>query len=171
MSGSVPPRITPKTLALIAMLAALAMIISYLERFIPMTALPGVKLGLANIVTLIALYTLGALPALAISALRILMAGFMFTGVNAMMYALAGGGLAFLGMVTAKRIRLFSIIGVSVVGAVAHNTGQIAVAALVVGTPGLAWYLPALIAAGAVTGVVTGLVGRQVTGRMEKIMR
>ena len=112
-----------------AMLVALAMIFSYVESLIPINfGVPGIKLGVANLVTVTGLYLLAPMEVLAVVILRILLTGFMFGNGMSIVYSLAGGILSFLVMLMMKRIKGFSMIGVSIAGGVSHNIGQIAVA-------------------------------------------
>ena len=153
-------------------LAALALMVGCIENMIPLpVAAPGVKLGLANIVTLIALYTYGFPAALAVSAVRVLLSGFMFTGINALLYALAGAMTSLCGMALARRTGLFSIIGVSVTGALLHNAAQYAVAALITRTAGLLSYLPILLLAASLTGIIVGFVAALLLGRLSGMLK
>ncbi|MBR3561296.1 MAG: Gx transporter family protein [Oscillospiraceae bacterium] len=142
-----------------AILAALALALSYVEgMFPPPVPLPGVKLGLANIVTLFALYTLGAPSALAILLVRVLL-GAMFAGnASALIFSLLGGFSAMLAMVALRRWEKLSVYGVSVGGAAAHNCGQVAAAMLTLGSAAPAAYLPPLLVAAVFSGALTGFV-------------
>ena len=153
-------RMTPaRKVALCGMLTALAMIFSYVETLIPINfGIPGVKLGLANLVVLSGLYFLKPPHVLAVSVARILLTGFMFGNGMSILYSLAGGLLSFLVMVILKKRGGFSPVGVSIAGGVSHNTGQLIVAGLVVRTLKLVYYLPVLIVSGAVTGMLMGLL-------------
>ena len=147
-------------IALMAMMTALAMVLSYLERLFPPIAgaVPGIKLGLANVVVLFMLYSQGLWQAFLTSMVRVLVMGMAFTSVPAMMYSLAGGLLSLGVMALAKRLGWLSPVGVSVLGGVFHNVGQIALAMWVLQSPVLAAYLPVLLVAGVATGVATGTV-------------
>ncbi len=159
-----------KKIAYYAVLVALAMIVSYVEVLIPINfGIPGIKLGLANIVVLVGLYLLGAKASFSISMVRIILSAFMFSGLGAMMYSLAGGILSFLLMYLAKRINKFSIIGVSIVGGISHNIGQIAIASLVVSSIKIMYYLPVLIIAGLITGLLIGILGKVIINHLKKI--
>ena len=152
-------RFSTKQLTLGAVLAALALALSYVESvFMLPLPLPGVKLGLANIVTLIALYLLGAPQALAILLVRVLL-GAMFAGnASALFYSLLGG-LAALGvMALLSRSERLSVYGVSVGGAAAHNCGQIAAAMLTLGSAAPLAYLPVLLGVSLVSGALTGFI-------------
>lgn len=154
---------SPRTrdLALCGMLTALAMIFSYIEAVIPLpTGIPGIKLGLANLVIVIALYTLGFKRALVINLVRILAVGITLTGVFAMLYSLAGGLLSLIVMGLLKRTDRFSMVGVSMAGGVMHNVGQLAVAAVMVTDIKMFLYLPVLLFAGLITGILIGIASR-----------
>ena len=147
----------------IGIFVALAMIFSYIEILIPFNfGIPGVKLGVANIVVVAGLYLLGAKETFVISLLRILLMGLMFGNGVSLLYSMAGGILSLLVMYIAKKTRCFSVLGVSVAGGTAHNIGQLAAVAFVLGSNAIAVYLPVLLAAGVVTGALIGLLSRQI---------
>ena len=155
--------------ALYGMLVGLAFILSYVEAMIPLPLpIPGVKLGLANLVTIVGLYTVGAAGAAAVSLVRIVLAGFTFGNTFSMLYGLAGGAVSLLLMVSAKKRGWFDSMGVSILGGVGHNVGQLAVAAWVTRTAGVFYYLPVLPIAGCAAGAVIGLLGGLVTARIGK---
>lgn len=161
-----------KKVAVYGMLVALAFLLSYVETLIPFSfAIPGIKLGLANLVVITALYCLGEKGAFVISIVRIVLTGLTFTSLSVMLYGLGGGLLSFLCMVPAKRLTSLGITGVSVLGGVAHNLGQLLVAALVVRTGSLMYYFPALLAAGTVAGALIGILGGLVTERLRPFLR
>ena len=141
-------KLTTKQLTLCAMLTAMALALSYLENFFPLSLaipIPGVKLGLANIVTVFALYALGPAQALLILAARCLL-GAMFAGnMNALLFSLMGGAAAMLAMTALVRLRRLSVYGVSVGGAAAHNCGQVGAAVLTLGNTAPLYYLPVLL--------------------------
>lgn len=150
-----------KKVAYYGLLCALALIMSYLEMLIPLhIAVPGIKLGLANVVVLITLYSMGPKDAFYISFVRILLTGLLFAGFAGFLYSVAGASLSFLAMLLFKKWERLSIVGVSVVGGVFHNVGQITVAALVVDNAKLYYYLPPLIFAGVGTGILTGILAK-----------
>lgn len=156
--------------AIYGVLVALAFIFSYIETLIPISiGVPGVKLGLANLVVLAALYLMQPADAFIISVVRILLVGFTFSNLSAMLYSLAGGMLSFFLMVVCKRKEWFGITGVSIVGGVSHNIGQLLMAAVVLENHAVFFYLPVLLLAGAVTGAVMGLLGGAVWKRISKI--
>ena len=154
-------KLTTKQLTLCAVLTAMALALSYLENLFPLALafpIPGVKLGLANIVTVFALYALGPAQALMILAARCLL-GAMFAGnANALLFSLLGGFAAMLAMILLVRLERFSVYGVSIGGAAAHNCGQMAAAVLTLGSTAPLYYLPVLLAVSLAAGALTGLV-------------
>ena len=154
-------KLNARSIALCAVLTALALGLSTLENLFPVTLivpLPGVTLGLANIVTVFALYELGAVPALTILAARCLLGGLFAGNVSAMLFSLLGGVTAMLVMIALRRCRRLSVYGVSVGGAAAHNIGQMAAACITLGSTMVLGYLPFLLAVSLVTGTLTGFV-------------
>ncbi len=139
---------------------ALAFVFSFVEVLIPISlGIPGIKLGLANIVVLTALYALGPKEAFFISCVRIVLVGFTFGNMASLLYSLAGGLLSWLVMCLLKKIKGFSMIGVSLAGGISHNIGQIFVAALMLRTTSVIYYLPVLLIAGTITGILIGILG------------
>ncbi len=158
-----------KRIALFGIMVALAFTFSYLESLIPFNfAIPGVKLGLANLVVVVALYIMKPAEAFFIAIIRILLAGLTFGNVYSLAYSLCGGILSFAVMLLVKKTKL-SVIGVSMLGGICHNIGQIIVAAIVMETARIAYYLPVLLGAGLVTGLLMGIISRLVVNRFEKI--
>ena len=126
-----------------ALLIALAMVLSWLESLVPITAaVPGMKLGLTNLVVLFALYRMNVMDAAAVSLIRVLLVSFTFGNAYAFAYSFAGAVLSLLVMLALKKAGKFSTIGVSIAGGVGHNLGQIIVAALVLETEKIFFYLP-----------------------------
>lgn len=153
------------------MLLALAFLFGYIETWIPFSAfvgVPGVKIGLANLVTLTALYLLGTKDAFWISFVRIVLAGFTFGNLSMMLYSLGGGMLSLLVMDVCKRRGGFSQVGVSVAGGVSHNLGQLLVAVAVVKNRNLLYYFPVLLLSGTIAGTVIGILGGLVVRRLPK---
>ncbi|MFV0440190.1 MAG: Gx transporter family protein [Lachnospirales bacterium] len=146
-----------KRIATLGVLISMALMLSYFERMLPAIG-PGIKLGLANVVVVIALYYLDIKAAFIISVVRVIVAGVLFGGISSIMYALSGALLAFFGMLTIKQFKCFSIIGVSVMGSTCHVTGQIIVAIYVVENIKLITYLPILLLSAIVTGISIGIV-------------
>lgn len=154
-------RVNTKQIALGAVLTALALGLSVMENMFPVTAvipLPGVKLGLANIVTLFALYQLGIRPALSILIARCLLGSLFAGNVSALLFSLMGGLAAMLVMIGLTHFRRLSVFGVSIGGAAAHNIGQIGAAIITLGDTAVLGYLPVLLGVSLITGTVTGLV-------------
>ena len=150
-----------------ALFVALAMIFSYLEFLLPLPIpFPGIKLGLANLAIVVPLYLWGFFPALAISLLRIALVGITFGSLATILYSLFGALLSLAVMAGLKRWNVFSVTGVSMAGGVCHNIGQLAAAALIVENIRLFYYLPVLLAAGALTGFAIGAVSAQVLKRL-----
>ena len=151
-----------KKLTLCALLISLALTLSYMERFFPLhliVPLPGVKLGLANIVSLIALYLLGGKSAYLILALRCILGSAFGGGITSLMFSLTGGTLAMLVMAMGRKLPMLSIYGVSILGAAAHNIGQILSAMVLMHSIYIGAYLPYLLAVGLFTGFATGAAG------------
>ena len=160
---SSPSRSGIQRLARVALFSALALVLSYIETMIPLpTSLPGIKLGLANIAVVVALFALDWRTALAVAAVKVFAAGFLFGSPMMLAYSLGGTALAFLGMVLLKRIPGISVVIVSMVSAILHNVGQILVAMLMLGSPGVLLSLPPLVVAACVTGALTGAVAAAV---------
>lgn len=148
-------------LARAALLTALALGLSWMERFIPLqllVPLPGIKLGLANLVTLFALYFLGGRMALAILCVRCLLGSLFGGGVTAFCFSITGGLLALAVMVLARRLPLLSVYGVSILGAAAHHVGQILVAVALLRSGYVVAYLPFLLLVAIATGFLTGAI-------------
>lgn len=149
---------------------ALALIFSYLETFIPLPfGIPGIKLGFANLLTVILLYKQDAKEALLLSVVRIILSGFLFGNLWGILYSMAGGLLSLLVMVFLKRTGKFSIMGVSAAGGVSHNMGQLLVAMAVVETYRVGYYFPVLLIAGIVTGLLIGIAANEVLKRVKYI--
>ena len=161
---------TTKKLASCSALTALALIFSYVEVLIPFNfGVPGIKLGLANIVVLIALYAFGYKYALIIDLARIALSALLFGNAFSVFYALAGGTLSILIMILAKKVKVFSVIGVSMSGGVFHNLGQLFVAAFVMQTGKIVFYFPVLLIAGMVTGILNGFIATLVLNAVKKM--
>lgn len=150
-----------RRLALSAVMVALALALSYMERFFPLQLLiplPGVKLGLANVVSLVALYFLGARSAFVILAVRCVLGASFGGSISGLMYSLTGGLLSMGVMALSHRLPLFSVYGVSILGAAAHNIGQIAVSMAVLQSVYVLGYLPYLLVVALATGMITGTI-------------
>lgn len=149
---------------------ALAFAFSYLESLIPFNfGIPGIKLGLSNLVVLTALYTMKTSDTFIISIVRIILSGLLFNGTFAMIYSLVGGLLSFAIMYIIKKTDKFSPIGVSAVGGTVHNLGQIIVAGFVMNTYRIVYYFPILMFSGLITGIVNGIIASIIINRLDKI--
>lgn len=155
-----------KKITVLALLTTAAMILSYLESLLPSIAVPGVKMGLANIAVIFALYRLGFREALAVSLVRVAMVSTLFGSLGALLYSLAGACLSLIVMAVLKKLDLFSETGVSVAGGVGHNLGQVLMAMLLLDTARLIWYLPVLIVTGIAGGILTGLTAAMLIRRI-----
>lgn len=152
-----------KKTVLLGFLLAISMILAYIESILPFAiGIPGVKLGLPNLVVVLLLYSYGKKEALSVNLLRILLTGFLFGNLYSILYALAGALFSFCVMAIVRKTGIFSIVGVSISGGVSHNIGQILVAMFVVETFAPAFYLPFLLIAGTVTGFLIGIVCERV---------
>ncbi len=161
-----------RRLTLCAFLCSCALVLSYFESQLPssLIPLPGVKLGLSNIVTLFAVYTLGAKPSAAIVFCRCILASLFGGGVSALAFSLSGGAFAIFFMWLAKKSNLFSIFGVSIAGAAAHGIGQIVAACIMLGTFSAIFYLPFLLFSSLITGTIIGLISQFLIIRIPKDM-
>lgn len=158
-----------KTIARYGLLIALALILSYAEAQIPaFFAVPGMKLGLTNLVVLLALYLMGSGSAVTINMIRIALVALLFGNGMSLAYSAAGGLLSGGVMILLKKAGRFSVVTVSIAGGVMHNVGQILVAMVLLGTSSLAWYLLILWFTGIASGAVIGILGGLLCGRLEK---
>ena len=156
-----------RRLTTFALLASLAMILSFIESRIPaFVAIPGVKIGLANIAVLFALYRLGMKEAIVVSVIRIIAISMLFGTPMSAIYSLGGALVSFTVMILLKRLTPASEVSVSVAGAVGHNIGQIAVACILLETNVVIYYLPFLFLSGTIAGVVIGIVSALVIKRV-----
>ncbi len=154
-------------LTLYGILTALALILSYIEASLPtFVAIPGMKMGLSNIVVMFALFAMDEKAAGLINLIRILIAALLFGTALSLAFSLAGGALSLAVMIIAKKSSRFGIVGVSVLGGVSHNIGQILVAMAVMNTRAIALYLPVLWITGIISGIVIGTVGGLVVKRV-----
>ena len=156
-----------RKVALYGILIALAMVMSFVESLIPVPIpVPGVKLGLANLVTVTGLYLVGIPGTVCVTVLRVILVGFSFGNPYSMIYGLSGSILSLFVMALAKKHRWFSQVGISILGGVFHNIGQITFAAMIVRTAGVFVYLPTLLFAGIIAGTVIGILGGIMTERL-----
>lgn len=162
-------RYSASKLTMCALLAALALIFSYIEVLIPFNpGIPGIKLGIANLVIIVALYYLGPKYALTVNLVRILIAGLLFNGMFGALYSLSGGLLSWLVMVLLQKTRLFSVTGVSMAGGVAHNLGQLLTAAFIVSNIKVFIYFPVLIFSGMICGTLIGILSYLILKKLPK---
>jgi len=160
-----------RALATVSLLALIAAALGWAERMIPFdTGLPGVKIGLANLVIVLVLYIYGARRAFAVNMLRIAVAGLLFLGPSAFFFSLCGGVVSFLAMWALRRTGLFSLAGVSMAGGVFHNAGQLVVAGVYLGSWSVVYYLPVLIMTGAASGALLGVIAHIVLPRLRKAL-
>lgn len=155
-------------LSLLALSVSLAMILSFVESQIPaLVAIPGVKVGLANIVVVFALYKLGWKEAVVISLTRVFLVGLLFGNGISILYSITGASVSFAAMVLLKRAKVFSTMAVSVAGGVLHNLGQIAMACVIMGTDVLRYYAPFLILSGTLAGIAIGVLAAIMIRRID----
>lgn len=149
------------------MYIALALIFSYVEMLIPFNiGVPGIKLGLANIVVVLVLYKMGWKEAYCVSVGRVFLAGILFGNLASISFSLAGGVLSLTIMCLLYKRENFSVLGISIAGAVFHNLGQILMAMIVVSSFNVMYYFPVLMIAGILTGLVIGIVSKEMLKRI-----
>ncbi len=159
-----------KRVAFLGITVALAMIMSYIESLFPLNfAVPGIKMGLANIVIIFVLYKMSFADACIVSIVRVFLVSLLFGNIMAMTYSIAGAVLSLLVMFLLKKADKFSVVGVSITGAIMHNVGQIAMAIIIMGTEQIASYLPVLAVSGTISGILIGIVASLVIDRIKNI--
>lgn len=159
-------------LAFLGVFTALALVLSYVESQLPpiWTAVPGIKIGLPNIIIIILLYKLGVKEAVTVSLIRVLFSSFLLFGSGMMLiYSVVGATLSLTLMTICKKFNLFSPVGVSIVGGISHNLGQILVAIALFETAQLGYYMIVLAITGTVAGVFIGIAGSLLLKRLEKV--
>lgn len=162
-------KLRPRTISTVAMASTLALILSYIESLVPLCfAVPGIKMGLANIAIVFVLYRLGEKEAIAVSLIRLFWVAVLFGSFMTFLYSLAGAALSMTVMIILKRSGNFSAVGVSVAGGITHNAGQIIAAVLLMETAQIAYYLPVLVVSGTVTGVIIGIVSALLINKIPK---
>lgn len=160
-----------KKTVVLGFLLAVSMILSYIESILPFSVgIPGIKLGLPNLVVVLLLYAYGGREALGVNAMRIVLTGFLFGNLFSIVYAMAGALCSFGIMLLLRKLGRFSIVGVSVGGGIFHNIGQILVAVFTVETFAPAFYLPFLLIAGVITGLLIGIVSARTLPYMERLV-
>ncbi len=159
----------------LSMLLALAVVLNIVETMVPFFSgyIPGLKLGLANTIVLLVLYVYSFKEALYISFLRVLLVSILRTGLFsiAFWFSLSGSILSIFMMLLFKKTKLFSIIGVSIIGSIFHSIGQIIVAMLLIDTTSIMYYLPLLLIFSVPTGIMVGLISKQLVNRYEKELK
>lgn len=159
-----------KRIARYALLVSLAMVLSWLESLIVFPGLlPGMKVGLTNLVVVFALYRMSPRDAAAVSLARVALVSLTFGNAYSFAYSLAGAALSLAVMTGLKKTGRFSILGVSISGGVCHNLGQLGVAMAVLGTARLGWYLPWLMAGGVAAGTAVGAAGCVIADRVRPL--
>lgn len=161
-----------KQTAFVGISISLAIIFSYIELLIPFhIGIPGVKIGLANIVIIVVLYLANNKTAIIVSIFRVVLVGFLFSNMYSILYSLAGGIASLCVMILCKKSKKFTIVGVSVIGGVVHNIAQIVVATFIVDNTRILSYLPILLVTGTITGAAIGLVASSVTARIRRSIK
>ena len=159
-----------KRTALLGITITIAIIMSYIESLFPLSfSVPGIKIGLANIVIIFVLYKMSTADAIMVSLIRIILVSLLFGNVMALAYSIAGSTLSLLLMLVLKKSEKFSIVGVSIAGAVMHNIGQILTAVIILETREIIYYLPVLALSGTVSGVIIGIVSAIITERIKNV--
>ena len=159
-----------KRVALYGIMIALAMILSYVEAQIPaFFAIPGMKLGLTNIVVVVALYVMDSKSAMFINIVRIILVSLLFGTAMSFAFSIAGGMLSTIVMILLKKSDRFGTVGVSAAGGITHNIAQILVAILLLGTKAIAWYLAILWISGVASGILIGIIAGIIAGRLPSV--
>ena len=159
-------------IAIIGMLTALAMVLGYVETLIPINlGVPGMKLGLANLIVIIAFYLFDVKMGVVVSLLRIVLIAMTFGSISMMFYSISGAALSLICMILVTQIKSFSMVGISIIGGIMHNIGQIICASLVVRTNGVFTYLPVLMIAGVVSGMLIGIAASLVIVRVKPYIK
>ena len=152
-----------------AITVSVALILSYVETLIPINfGIPGIKIGLANVVTVTVLYLFGKKSAVCVCALRIILSSLLFGTMLSFIYSASGAAFSLLGMILLKKTGKFGTVGVSAAGGILHNMGQLVAAVLVTQTPKIAYYIPVLVISGTLTGVFIGMISSLLIQRLPK---
>ena len=159
-----------KKIAFSGLCIALAMILSFVESQIPtLVPIPGIKVGLPNLVIVFLLYKIGWKEAVTVSLVRIFLVSILFGNVQTMTFSIAGALLSLLSLILLKKLNWFSCITVSIIGGNFHNVGQILAACLWTQTAQIAYYLPVLFISGTVAGILIGLTAAMILKRLDKM--
>ena len=160
-------KVNVKRISVYGLITAVAIVLSWLEAQIPpFFPVPGMKIGLTNIIDIIALYKMGSGSAMAVNVLRIVIVSFLFGGPSALLYSLSGGMLSTLVMIFLKWTGKFITVTVSIAGGIFHNVGQILIAMLMMNTTGILWYLAVLWFTGAASGALIGILASLIVKRL-----
>lgn len=158
-----------RKVAFYGIFAALAILMGYVEAMIPIPLpVPGIKLGLSNIIVVLALYIFGGKEGMAISLVRVAVSALLFKGFTGFWYSMAGAVLSFLVMLPLSKINKVSIVGTSITGGVFHNIGQIIIACIILGRTVVIYLLPILMVSGVVTGFAIGIISKYCINYVEK---
>ncbi len=169
--NKIKSRSSASRVTLIAIFSTIALMFSYLEVIFPISVgIPGVKIGIANLVIILAMYHLETKDAFGINILRVVLAGLLFGGFFVMIYSMSGAILSFLAMYIFKKINKFSIIGISMTGGVFHNLGQLILATFIMSDLKMFFYFPVLLFSGMITGILIGFVANALSGKVEKAL-
>ena len=165
-------RETTKRVAILGVISAFAAILSYIEAILSFGFfIPGVKLGLANIAVVIVLYIYGYKDSFFVNIIRIFVVGLLFTNMFSIMFSIAGATISYIVMILLKKINIFSPIGVSVAGGVAHNVGQLVIAMFFIESYSVINYVPILMIAGIICGLIVGIISLMVIKYLKVILR
>lgn len=159
-----------KRITILSLFCALAMIMSYLESLVPLPLPFGIKVGLPNIIIVFILCRVGIKEAIAVSLVRVILVSLLFGNALSLAYSLAGAVLSLTLMIVLNSFKNFSTVGISVVGGVTHNAGQIIVACIVMDTAQISYYMPILAISGIVAGVLVGIAGHLLIKKFPKII-
>ena len=161
-----------RKVALLGVLTSVALVLSYLEAMLPpiSTAVPGIKMGLPNIIIIFVLYKFGLKEAVTVSIIRVFIVALLFGNVMTLSYSVAGAVLSLVLMTLFKKINLFSQIGVSIIGGISHNLGQILVAIFLFDTIQIGYYMIVLAVTGTIAGVVIGIISSILVKKLEKLV-
>lgn len=164
-------RWSTRKIAYMGMFIAVAMVFSYVESLIPVNiAVPGVKLGLANLVTIVVMFKMDVRSAWVISLIRVVLSALLFGNLSIMVYSLAGAVLSLLVMTLCMKLKIFGLLGTSILGAVSHNAGQIIMAAILMKSGNIMLYIPVLCISGTIAGICIGLAGAALVRNLPKLL-
>lgn len=164
-------RWSTRKIAYMGMFIAVAMVFSYVESLIPVNiAVPGVKIGLANLVTIVVMFKMDVRSAWVISLIRVVLSALLFGNLSIMVYSLTGAVLSLLVMTLCMKLKIFGLLGTSILGAVSHNAGQIIMAAILMKSGNIMLYIPVLCISGTIAGICIGLAGAVLVRNLPKLL-